>query len=294
MNGIRTPASIATLLALILVIALLACGCTQQAGPQLPTTTPPGSARESISLSGSTTVLPVAQAAADAYMNTHPNTEIMVIGGGSSVGIQAAGEGTASIGMSSRDLKAEEKTRYPDLVSTVIGNDGIALIVHPSNTVAPLTLEQVKGIYQGKYTNWKDLGGPDMAIVVVGRDSASGTREFFHEKVMNKEDFMAGQLEKNSNGAVKQTIAQTPGAIGYVGLGYIDGTIRAVPILVNGTPVEPSVRTVLDRQYPISRPLILITKGEPTGLAKDYIRFLLGQEGQKILEKEGFVPLGQA
>lgn len=294
MNGIRTPASIATLLSLILVIALLACGCTQQAGPQSPTTTLPGSARESISLSGSTTVLPVAQAAADAYMNTHPNTEIMVIGGGSSVGIQAAGEGTASIGMSSRDLKAEEKTRYPDLVSTVIGNDGIALIVHTSNTVGSLTLEQIKGIYQGKYTNWKDLGGPDMAIVVVGRDSASGTREFFHEKVMNKEDFVAGQLEKNSNGAVKQTVAQTPGAIGYVGLGYLDATVRAVPILVNGTPIEPSVRTVLDRKYPISRPLILVTKGDPKGLAKDYIRFLLSQEGQKILEKEGFVPLGQA
>lgn len=294
MNGIRTPASIATLLALILVMALLACGCTQQSGSQPPTTTSPGKARESITLSGSTTVLPVAQAAADAYMNTHANAEIMVIGGGSSVGIQAAGEGTASIGMSSRDLKAEEKTRYPDLVSTVIGNDGIALIVHPSNPVGPLTLEQVKGIYQGKYTNWKDLGGPDMAIVVVGRDSASGTREFFHEKVMNKEDFVAGQLEKNSNGAVKQTVAQTPGAIGYVGLGYIDGTVRAVPILVDGTPIEPTVRTVLDRKYPISRPLILVTKGEPAGLAKDYITFLLGPEGQKILEKEGFVPLGQA
>ena len=294
MNGMRNPASIATLLALILVMALLACGCTQQAGSQPPTTTSPGKTRESMTLSGSTTVLPVAQAAADAYMNTHANAEIMVIGGGSSVGIQAAGEGTASIGMSSRDLKAEEKTRYPGLVSTVIGNDGIALIVHPSNTVGPLTLEQVKGVYQGKYTNWKDLGGPDMAIVVAGRDSASGTREFFHEKVMNKEDFVAGQLEKNSNGAVKQTVAQTPGAIGYVGLGYIDGTVRAVPILVDGTPIEPSVRTVLDRKYPISRPLILVTKGEPAGLAKDYITFLLGPEGQKILEKEGFVPLGQA
>jgi phosphate transport system substrate-binding protein len=227
-------------------------------------------------------------------MNTHANAEIMVTGGGSSVGIQAAGEGTASIGMSSRDLKTEEKARYPDLVSTVIGSDGIAVIVHPSNTVGPLTLEQVKGIYQGNYANWKELGGPDTPIVVVGRDSASGTREFFHEKVMNKEDFVAGQLEKNSNGAVKQTVAQTPGAIGYVGLGYLDETVRAVPILVDGAPVEPSVRTVLDRKYPISRPLILVTKGEPSGLARDYIQFLLGQEGQKILEKEGFVPLSQA
>jgi len=129
---------------------------------------------------------------------------------------------------------------------------------------------------------------------VVGRDSASGTREFFHEKVMGKEDFVAGQLEKNSNGAVKQTIAQTPGAIGYVGLGYLDGTVRAVPVRVDRAPVEPSVQNVLDQKYPVSRQLLLVTKGEPAGLARDFIQFLLGPDGQKILEEEGFVPLGQA
>lgn len=284
----RTRMLSATVLAVILAAALVVCGCTQPGGegPQAH-----GQKIESLTITGSTTVLPVAQAAADAYMNTHGDVDIRVSGGGSSVGIQSVGEGTAGIGMSSRDLKSEEKTRYPDLVATVIGNDGIAVIVHPGNTVGPLSLDQVKGVYQGAFTNWKELGGPDLPIVVVGRDSASGTREFFHEKVMQKEDFVPTQLEKNSNGAVKQTVMQTPGAIGYVGLGYVDGTIRTIPIMVSGSPVEPTVENVLSGKYPIARPLLMVTKGEASGLAKDYLAFLSGPSGQAILVKEGFVPL---
>ncbi|HOT04388.1 MAG TPA: phosphate ABC transporter substrate-binding protein [Methanolinea sp.] len=278
----------ATVLAVILAAALVVCGCTQPegGGPRAH-----GQKIESLTITGSTTVLPVAQAAADSYMNTHGDVDIRVSGGGSSVGIQSVGEGTAGIGMSSRDLKPEEKTRYPDLVATAIGNDGIAVIVHPGNPVGPLSLDQVKGVYQGAFTNWKELGGPDLAIVVVGRDSASGTREFFHEKVMQKEDFVPTQLEKNSNGAVKQTVMQTPGAIGYVGLGYVDGAIRAIPIMVSGTPVEPTVENILSGKYPIARPLLMITKGEASGLAKDYLAFLAGPSGQAILIEEGFVPL---
>lgn len=275
-------------LAVILAIALLASGCTQQ---ERGSSQAIGPKVESLTITGSTTVLPVAQAAAEAFMDTREDVDIRVSGGGSSVGIQSVGEGNAGIGMSSRDLKPEEKTRYPDLVPTVIGNDGIAVIVHPGNSVGPLTLDQVKGIYQGTYANWKELGGPDLPIVVVGRDSASGTREFFHEKVMKKEDFVPTQLEKNSNGAVKQTVMQTPGAVGYVGLGYVDETTRAVPILVSGSPVEPTVNSVLNGQYPIARPLLMITKGEPRGLAKEYLTFLTGPSGQAIIVKEGFVPL---
>ncbi len=284
----RTRMLSATVLAVILAAALVAGGCTQPQGgvPQAH-----GQRIESLTITGSTTVLPVAQAAADAYMNTRGDVDIRVSGGGSSVGIQSVGEGTAGIGMSSRDLKSEEKTRYPDLVATVIGNDGIAVIVHPGNPVGPLSLDQVKGVYRGSFTNWKELGGPDLAIVVVGRDSASGTREFFHEKVMQKEDFVRTQLEKNSNGAVKQTVMQTPGAIGYVGLGYVDATTRAVPIMVSGTPVEPTVEHVLSGKYPIARPLLMVTKGEASGLAKEYLAFLAGPSGQAILVEEGFVPL---
>jgi phosphate binding protein len=272
-------------LAFVLVIALLATGCTQS--PSGSGTTPV----QTLKVTGSTTVLPIAQAAGEAYMNTHAEADIQVSGGGSSVGVQAVGEGTADVGMSSRDLKSEEKTRFPDLVTTVIGNDGIAVIVHPSNTVSTLSLEQVRAIYLGTCTNWKELGGPDSAIVVIGRDSASGTREFFTEKVMEKQNTLPGMLEKNSNGAVRQTVAQTPGAVGYVGLGYIDNDVRAIGLNVNGEAVQPTVQNVLDGKYPVSRPLLMLTQGAPQGLAKDYIEFIKSKEGQAIVVDEGYVPL---
>ena len=266
----------------VLIIAVLAGGCTQQTGDNQQTT---------LKVTGSTTVLPVAQAAADAYSKDHASADIQVTGGGSSVGVQSIGKGTADIGMASRDLKAEERARYPNLVVTTIANDGIAVIVHPTNTVPGLTLAQVREIYAGNVTNWKDVGGPDQVIVVIGRDSASGTREFFSEKVMNQQNYTRTQLEKNSNGAVQQTVIQTPGAVGYVGLGYLNNGVRAVPILVNGEPVMPSVATVVSTKYPISRPLIMITPGAPAGLAREYLDYILSPAGQKIITDEGFVPI---
>ncbi|MDD1710995.1 MAG: phosphate ABC transporter substrate-binding protein [Methanoregulaceae archaeon] len=269
-------------LATVLIIAVLASGCTQQ---------PLDSQETTLKVTGSTTVLPVVQAAADAYMADHPGADIQVTGGGSSVGVQSVGEGTADIGMSSRDLKAGEKTTYPDLVVTTIASDGIGIIVHPGNTVPALSIDQVRAIYQGRVTNWKEVGGPDQVIVVTGRDSASGTREFFFETVMDRQNFTPTQLEKNSNGAVKQTIMQTPGAIGYVGLGYIDNEVRAVPVIVNGEPVMPTVDTILTGQYPITRPLIMMTQGAPQGLARDYLDYILSPAGQMIIAEEGFVPI---
>jgi phosphate transport system substrate-binding protein len=269
-------------LIIVLALALLAAGCTQ----------PPADGHaQTLKITGSTTVLPGAQAAADAFMKDHGNANIQVSGGGSGVGVQAVGEGIAEIGMSSRDLKPEERAKYPNLVVTTIANDGIAVIVHPGNRVPALTLAQIKDIYSGTTTNWKDVGGPDMTIVVVGRDSASGTREFFWESVMKKEDFTQNQLEKNSNGAVKQTIAQTPGAIGYVGLGYIDADIRTVPVNVNNVTIEPTIANVVAKTYPISRPLIMITQGAPEGLAQTYLDYLLSPAGQAIVAEEGFVPI---
>ncbi len=282
----RQTGCITIALAGILVLALVATGCV---GNESSSTSP--QERTSIKVTGSTTVLPIAQLAADAYMGTHPNADIQVTGGGSSVGVQAAGEKTADIGLSSRDVKSDELKKYPNLVITTIGKDGVALIVHPSNTINGLTATQIKDIYTGNYTNWKEVGGPDLAIVVVGRDSASGTREFFSEKVMHKGPFTSTQLEKNSNGAVQQTIAQTPGAIGYVGLGFIDNTVKAVKVDTNGALVEPTIANVLNGSYPLSRSLYMITNGQPTGLTKAYIDYVLSPKGQSILEKEGFVPV---
>ena len=273
-------------LAGVLILALVATGC-------MGTEKPPSSSQEraSIKVTGSTTVLPLAQKAGESYMGTHPNADIQVTGGGSSVGVQAAGEKTADIGMSSRDVKADELKKYPDLVITTIGKDAVAIIVNPANSVNDLSIAQIKEIYDGNYTNWKQVGGPDMTIVVVGRDSASGTREFFTSSIMGGENYVPTMLEKNSNGAVKQTIAQTPGAIGYVGLGFIDNTVKPVKINTNGAVIEPTVDNVLSGAYPLSRSLYVLTSGQSIGLAKAYIDFILSPDGQSLLTEEGFVPL---
>jgi len=267
---------------IVLVAAILSAGCT--VGERTPAKT------ETLLISGSTTVLPVAQLTAEAFMAKNPDVDLQISGGGSSVGIQAAGSGTADIGMASRDLKESEKEAYPDLVKHVVALDGIVIIVNPENSLGSLTLDEVRGIYNGTYRNWNDLGGPDQEIVVTGRDSASGTREFFHETVMQKEDFVETQLEKNSNGAVKQTVAQTPGAIGYVGLGYIDASVKALPIDAGSGPVEPTIENIEDGTYPLARELFMFTRGEPTGLAAEYLSFISSPEGQQIIRDAGFVP----
>jgi phosphate transport system substrate-binding protein len=269
-------------LPIVLVAAILCAGCTGE------NRTPAHA--ETLLVSGSTTVLPVAQLTAEAFMAENPDVDLQISGGGSSVGIQAVGGGTADIGMASRDLKDSEKEAYPDLVGHVVALDGIVIIVNPENSAGSLTLDEVRGIYNGTYRNWNELGGPDQEIVVTGRDSASGTREFFHEAVMKKEDFVETQLEKNSNGAVKQTVAQTPGAIGYVGLGYIDASVKALPIDAGSGPVEPTIENIEDGTYPIARELFMFTRGEPTGLAAEYLSFISSPEGQQIIRDAGFVP----
>ena len=240
---------------------------------------------ETISIAGSTTVLPVAQAAAEEYMNQHSNADIQVSGGGSGVGATSVIGGTADIGMLSRDLKASEKEGNT-LKEFVVGKDGIALVGHPSNTASDLSLEQVKAIYQGTITNWKDVGGADSEIVLIGRDSSSGTREFFTEFVLDKEDAAKDMQELNSNGAVAQAVSITPGAIGYVSLEYVDDSLKAFSI----GGVAPTVENVISGVYEINRPLLMVTNGEPEGLAADYLAFILSEEGQQILKDSGFIP----
>jgi phosphate transport system substrate-binding protein len=268
--------------AALVVCALLLCGCT---GKQS------GSGHEKIAVSGSTTVLPIAQAAAEAYMHNHSNSDITVSGGGSGAGITAIGQGTVEIGMSSREVKSSETSQYPDLVVITVAKDALVMIVHPSNGLNSINLTAVKGIYNGTIKNWKELGGSDASIVIIGRDSASGTRGYFQEFVMKNENSTSSMLEKNSNGAVKETVAQTPGAIGYVGLGYTVGGVKALKLDVNGTLVEGSAATVLDKSYPASRDLFMITNGPAKGLAKSYIDFILSKAGQKIVQEQDFVPL---
>jgi phosphate transport system substrate-binding protein len=268
--------------------------------PSTPVPTTPGPAATpfqpvafagKIRVTGSTTVLPIAQKEADAYMDKNLKADIQVSGGGSSVGVQAAGAGTAEIGMSSRELSDSEKAKYADLVVHTVARDAIVVIVHPSNPVNTLTLDQVRGLYNGTFQGWNNVGGTMTFPVLIGRDSASGTRVYFTETVMKNEKYRPEMREMNSNGAVKQTVAQTPGAIGYVGLGYVDSTVKAVKIYSRGEAISPGIETVLNGKYPISRALYMLTRGQPTGLARDYLDFILSPEGQKIVRDEGFVPL---
>jgi phosphate transport system substrate-binding protein len=257
---------------LMLAFVLSVAGCT-------------GTGEETVMITGSTTVLPVAQKVAEAYMDSHPQADIRISGGGSGAGVTAAASGTADIGMLSRELKDSE-TSGNSFREYVIGRDGIAVIGHPSNPVSGLTISQIKDIYLGKIRNWNELGGNDAEIILIGRDSASGTREFFTEFVLGKEDAAKTMQELNSNGAVRKSVAQTPGAIGYASLEYVDPSVKA--FMIDG--VTPSVAAVLDGTYPVSRPLLMITNGEPADPAKSYLEFILSENGQKILSDSGFIP----
>jgi phosphate transport system substrate-binding protein len=251
----------------------------------------PSGATGKISVTGSTTVLPIAQALAEAYLKLNPGADVQISGGGSGVGVQAAGGKTADIGMSSRNVQEAEKAKYPTLKVIPMARDGIVMVVHPSNAVSQLSLAQIKEIYSGKVTNWKDVGGPAQPIVLIGRDAASGTREFFNSAIMGNTSTMSSMLEKNSNGAVKSSVSPNPGAIGYVGMGYVDLTVKPLNITVNGTGVQPTVSNVVTGTYPLSRQLFYLTSGEATGLAKDFIDFTLSPAGQKIVESQGFVSI---
>ena len=253
--------------------------------------------RQTIKISGSTTVLPIVQKAADQYMAAHPDADIQITGGGSGVGIQAIGAKTVDIGMSSREVTKDEMTKYPSFVVTTVAQDGIAVIVNPSNEIKFITQDQVKNIYLGTITKWTEINGANVPgtnnqIVVVGRDSASGTRTYFDEVVLLKATPTKNMLEKNSNGAVLQTIAQTPGSIGYVSIGFVSKDVKPLPIWWNSQQfIAPTLENVKTRTYPISRDLYVITNGKPTGLAGDFIKYILGPEGQKIVADEGYVTL---
>ena len=253
--------------------------------------------KQTIKISGSTTVLPIVQKAADQYMATHPDADIQISGGGSGVGIQAIGAKTVDIGMSSREVTSAEKAKYPAFVITPVAQDGIAVIVNPANEISSITLDQIKNIYLGKTTKWTEITGANVPdtnnqIVVIGRDSASGTRSYFDEVLLAKKTPTSKMLEKNSNGAVLQTVAQTPGSIGYVSIGFVSSDVKTVPIWYNADKIiAPTLANVKDQSYPVSRELYVITNGEPSGLAGDFITYILSTDGQKIVSEEGYVTL---
>ncbi|MEA1924747.1 MAG: phosphate ABC transporter substrate-binding protein [Candidatus Altiarchaeota archaeon] len=246
-----------------------------------------GEKKETLSIAGSTTVQPIASKAAEVYMGKHSDAIISVQGGGSGTGIKMVAEGSADIGCASREVKESEKTKYPNLKPYAVAGDGIAVVVHPKNALGSLSKEQIKDIFAGKITNFREVGGSDKEIMVIIREEGSGTRATFEELVMDEEENAADALQKPSNGAVKAAVSVNENAVGYIGLGYVDGTVNALK--TDG--VEPCPETIKSGAYPISRKLYMITDGEATGLEKKFIDFIWSEEGQGIVEEEGFIKI---
>ncbi len=245
-----------------------------------------------ISIKGSTTVLPIAQKVAEAYMNDHPGAKVTISGGGSGNGIKAIIDNSTDIATSSRFIKprevklATERGAYP--VPWRVAYDCIIPVVHPQNPLKDISLKDLQAIYEGKIKNWKDLGGEDKKIVAFSRDTSSGTYEVWAKKVMQKKRVFPGALLQASNGAIVQGISKNKYAIGYIGIGYMNKTVK--PVKVDG--VAGSVETTLNGSFPISRPLFMFTRGWPTGDAVKFLNYTLHPEkGQKYVKEIGFVPL---
>jgi len=248
-----------------------------------------------ILVTGSTTVQPIAEKVAKAYMESHRGTTVSVSGGGSGNGIKAIIDGTADIGNASRFIKDQElamacgKGVYP--VPFRIAYDCIIPVVHPGNPVKNLTIEQLKDIYLGKISNWSAVGGSDQPILLISRDTSSGTYEVWEDKVMKKEDVSPGVQLEDSNESVIKAVASEKGAIGYIGLGYLENSVKSVSV----NTIKGSETTTLNGTYPISRPLFMFTKGWPSGELLDFLNYVLDPaKGQKLVKSSGFVALTSA
>ena len=312
MKSTRIGLILLVLAFLVASVALMGCPPQDETGDEAmmpPEDTPmdeePAEGGTStIEIIGSTTVLPIATAWAEAYHEAHQDVDVNVSGGGSGNGIKALIDQTADIAISSREIKDSERelAQQNDVnpIEHMVAYDGISPIVHPDNPVGSLTIEQLSDIYSGEVTKWSEVGVAGMAnddIVVVSRDSASGTFESWKEMVIQMggeapdRDYAPAALKKNSNKDVRQTVADTASAIGYIGLGYIDDSVKTVAVvpMSGGDAIKPTHDNVQDQSYPIARGLYMYTDGEPTGTVADFLDWGMGEDGQALVEQEGFV-----
>jgi len=257
----------------------------------------------SLQIKGSDTMVNLGQAWAEEFMKANPKVSVAVTGGGSGTGIAALLSKTCDIAELSRELKPEEiamaKEKGFDPQQITVALDGLAVVVHPANPLSQLTMEQLAAIFSGAVTNWKEIGGADLPIVVLSREVNSGTHVYFKEHVLrggdkeSQAEFAANALMLPSSQAIADEVDQNPGAVGYYGMGYISLREKALAIAKDAASpfVRPSIENVLSQAYPISRPLLMVTRGQPQGLVADFINFVLSPDGQKIVVKIDFVPV---
>jgi len=283
------------LIVFALATALIGCGGVDGGGQ------PARAAKESVTIKGSDTMVHLVTMWAEACGKERQNIEISVTGGGSGTGVSALLNRTTDICAASRDMTAEEKQKAEQkglrLVETAVARDGIAVIVHPSNPVNELTIEQLRKIYIGASANWRDVGGADGAFVILSRETSSGTYVFFQEHVLNKEDYTPKARLMPATSAIIQSVSEDALAIGYVGLGYAleaKGKVKVLRIRAddNGPSVEPSEDTVRAGAYSISRPLYFYMDETASEGAKAFVEFCLSERGQAIVREAGFVPVG--
>lgn len=268
---------IGVLLTSIALISTLTVGCGSKNNSS--------NSANSVTVSGSTSVGPLIEKEGEAFKSSNADISIQVNQLGSSAGIKDTINGTVEIGMSSRDLKPEEKNE--GLKEVEIAYDGIGIIVNKSNTVKSLTINQIKDIYTGKITNWKDVGGKDTPIVVVSREDGSGTRDAFQEIVGYKSEELTSEAQiGDGSGNIKSTVSTNENAIGYISFEYIDDSINSLQV----DNVEPSAQSVKDKTYKIARPFLLLYKEDKLGESgKKFIDFILSEEGQKVAEENGLI-----
>lgn len=285
-------------LALIVVLGLTTACAGNNADAAVITSS------ETIENKGSDTLVNLALAWAERYMQEHPEVRISVTGGGSGTGIASMMNGTVDIANASREMSPEEialaEANGIQPVEHVVALDAIAVVVHPSNPVDTLTLQQLSDIYTGKITNWREVGGEDRPIVLTSRESNSGTYVYFLETVIRLGDpdaplfFSPDTLLLPSSEVISLEVSRNPNAIGYDGLGYVTPEQKVVAISLDpGQPgVLPTIESARDGSYPIARPLYMYTAGEPQGQIRAYLEWILGSEGQELVRELGFVPLG--
>lgn len=242
-----------------------------------------GRSAANLVVAGSTSVQPYVELLAEEFELLNPGSGIDIQGGGSSAGITAAESGAADIGMSSRWLKRTEE----DLWSVEIAKDGLAVIVNPNNPVTNLTIEQIRGIYSAAIRDWSQIGGRQARIHIIAREEGSGTRSAFEEMVMGDQRITPRAIVQDSNGAVRQLVAGDPNSIGFISLGLVDNTVKAVKL----GGIEASRENVLNGSYTLFRPFLFVSKSiPPTGLAMEFIEFILSPEGKRLMTQEGLIP----